>query len=70
MYHPNRAEEDAVDLELVADSESKTEARTASFGVRHKLKGESDSSIKRFMADWSSDSDVPSDYGAESGPVA
>jgi hypothetical protein len=32
-YHPDRAEEDAQDLELEEETESKTEARTASFGL-------------------------------------
>ena len=70
LYHPNRADEDSEDLELVADSDSETEARTTSFGLELKQKGESDSSIKRFMADWSSDSDAPGDHGAESEPAA
>src|SRR4051812_10831613 len=70
LFHPNRAEEDTEDLELVADSDSETEARTASLGIGPKQKGESNSSIKRFMADWSSDSDAPSDYGAKSEPIA
>ena len=51
LFHPNRAEEDTEDLELVADSDSKTEARNASFWIRLKQKGESNSSIKCFMAD-------------------
>src|SRR4051812_17651302 len=70
VFHPNRAEEDAEDLELVAKSDSETEARTASFGIGLKHSGESDSSIKHFMADWSSDFDAPGDYGAESEPIA
>ena len=70
MFHPDRTEDNDVDLELVVESESETEARTASHGARRKLKGESDSSIKRFMADWSSDSDAPGDHGAESEPAA
>src|SRR4051812_11426768 len=40
--------------------------------IRGRLKqsGESDSSIKRFMADWCSDADAPGDYGVESEPIA
>jgi len=68
MLHPDRSEEDDVDLELVVDSETETEARTASLGARRQLKGESDSSIKRFMADWTSDSDASGGHGAESEP--
>src|ERR1041384_2617985 len=66
LFHPDRAEEDDVDLELVVESESETEARTASLGAGCKLKGESDSSIKRFMANWTSDSDASGGHDAES----
>src|SRR3954462_12389022 len=64
IYHPDRAEMDEVDLEITPMSDTKTEARTATLGVRRK--GESDSSIKRFMANWTSDSDASGDDGAES----
>src|SRR3954466_4304799 len=70
VFHPDRAEEDAEDLELVVESDSETEARTASFGLGFNQPGESDSSIKRFMAEWSSDADAPGDYDAESRPTA
>src|ERR1041384_6330038 len=70
MFHPDRAEEDDIDLEVVVESESETEARTASPGARRWVKGESDSSIKRFMADWTSDSDASGGHGAESEPPA
>src|SRR3954469_2760403 len=70
VFRPDRAEEDAEDLELVADSDSETEACTATIGLGFNQPGESDSSIKRFMAEWSSDADAPSDYGAESRPTA
>src|SRR4051812_29360997 len=70
VFHPNRVKEDAEDLELVAESDSETEARTASFGLSLKQPGESDSSIKCFMADWSSDSAAPGDYDAESELIA
>src|ERR1041385_4162369 len=65
-YHPDRAEEDARDLELEEETESETEARTASLGLGFKKPGESDSSVKRFMAEWSGDSDPLGDLGAES----
>src|ERR1041385_2353496 len=65
-YHPDRSEEDVEDLELEEETDSETEARTASFGLGLKQPGESDSSIKRFMAEWSSDTDSPGDFGAES----
>src|SRR4051812_18961145 len=64
IYHPDRAEMDEVDLEIAPMSDTETEARTATLGVRRK--GESDSSIKRFMANWTSDSDASGDDGAES----
>src|SRR4051812_38963218 len=70
MFHPDRSEDDDVDLELVVESESETEAQTASLGARRQLKGESDSSIKRFMADWTSDFDASGGHGAESEPPA
>lgn len=65
-YHPDHAEEDAKDLELEEETDSETEARTASFGLGLKKPGESDSSIKRFMDEWSSDADSLGDFGAES----
>src|ERR1041385_8852944 len=65
-YHPDRAKEDAQDVELEEETESETEARTASLGLGLKKPGESDSSIKCFMAEWSSDSDPLGDFGAES----
>src|SRR4051812_23924340 len=68
MFHPDRSEEDDVDLELVVESESENEARTASLGARRQMKGESESSIKRFMDDWTSDSDTSGGHGAESEP--
>src|SRR3954469_18778281 len=64
IYHRDRAEMDEVDLEIAPVSDTETEARTATLGVRRK--GESDSSIKRFMANWTSDSDASGDDGAES----
>src|SRR3954462_11092688 len=64
ISHPDRAELDDVDLEIVPMSDTETEARTATLGVRRK--GESDSSVKRFMANWTSDSDASGDDGAES----
>ena len=70
MFHPDRSKEDDVDLEIVVESESETEARTASLGARRRLKGESDSSIKRFMADWTSDSDASGGHDVESKPPA
>ena len=68
-YHPDRAKEDAQDVELEEETESETEARTASLGLGFKKPGESDSSVKRFMAEWSSDSDPLGDFGAESEPA-
>ena len=68
-YHPDRAGKDAEDLELEEETDSETEARTASFGLGLKQPGESDSSIKCFMAKWSSDADSPGDFGAESQPA-
>jgi hypothetical protein len=70
MFHPDRSEDDDVDLEIVVESESETEARTASLGAQRQLKGESDSSIKCFMANWTSDSDASGGHGAESEPPA
>ena len=68
-YHPDRAEEDAQDLELEDETKSEIEARTTSLGLGFKKPGESDSSVKRFMAEWSSDSDPLGDLGAESEPA-
>src|SRR3954470_10513697 len=70
MFHPDRSEDDDVDLEIVVESESETEVRTASLGAQRQLKGESNSSIKRFMANWTSDSDASGGHGAESEPPA
>src|SRR4051812_16955437 len=70
MFYPDRSEDDDVDLEIVVESESETEARTASLGVQRQLKGESYSSIKCFMANWTSDSDASGGHGAESEPPA
>src|SRR3954462_2901572 len=49
-------------------SDDQTEARTATLGARCPAKGESDSSIKRFMANWTSESNASDDDGAESEP--
>src|SRR4051812_26642824 len=68
-YHPDRAEEDAKDLELEEETDSETEARTAYFGLGVQQLGESDSSIKHFMAEWSSDADSLGDFGAKSEPA-
>src|SRR3954469_12438882 len=68
IYHLDRADWDDVDLEIVPVSDDETEARTTTLGVRRK--GESDSSIKRFMANWTSESDASGDDGAESEPPA
>src|SRR3954468_15308290 len=70
LYHPDRADWDDVDLEIVPESDDETEARTATLGARHPAKGESDSSIKRFMANLTSESDAFDDDGAESEPSA
>ena len=70
LFHPDRADFDDVDLEVVPESDSETEARTATLGAQRQPKGESDSSIKRFMANWTSESDASGDDGAESEPPA
>jgi len=70
LFHLDCANFDDVGLEVVPESDSETEARTATLGARHQPKGESDSSIKRFMANWTSESDASGDDGAESEPPA
>src|SRR4051812_25417149 len=70
LFHPDRANWDDVDSEIVPESDDETEARTATLGARRPAKGESDSSIKRFMANWTSESDASDDDGAESEPPA
>src|SRR3954470_18596056 len=70
LFHPDRADWDDVDLEIVPESDDETEARTATLGAQRPAKGESDSSIKRFMANWTSESDASDDDGAESEPPA
>ena len=68
-YQPDRAEDDAADLEVVAPTDSETEARTASLGAGFKQPGTSDSSIRRFMDGWSDDDDDDDDHGADSHPA-
>src|SRR3954470_1927854 len=70
LYHPDRADWDDVDLEIVPESDDETEARIATLGARRPAKGESNSSIKRFMANWTSESDASDDDGTESEPPA
>src|ERR1043165_5753067 len=70
LYHPDRADWDDVDWEIVPESDDETEARTATLGARRPAKGESDSSINPFMANWTSESDASADDGAESEPPA
>ena len=70
LSYPDRKEWDEKDLEIVTDSDTETEARTATLGARRPAKGESDSSINRFMDNWTSGSDPSDDDGAESEPPA
>src|SRR4051812_31923114 len=70
VFHPDRSEEDTEDLELVVESYPETEAHIATLGVGFNRPSESDYSIKRFMAEWSSDADAPADYSAESQSTA
>ena len=70
LFHPDKADWDKTDLEIVPKSDTETEARTATLGARRPAKGESNSSIKRFMATWTSGSDPSDDDGAESEPPA
>src|SRR3954470_15627336 len=70
LFHPDRADWDDVVLEIVPMSDDETDARTATLGARRPAKGEYDSSIKRFMANWTSESDASDDDGAESEPSA
>ena len=70
LFHPDKSEWDKKDLEIVCESDTETEARTATLGSHRPAKGESDSSINRFMDNWTSGSDPSDDDGAESEPPA
>ena len=70
LFHPDKADWDKIDLEILPESDTETEARTATLGARRPAKGESNSSIKRFMATWTSGSDPSDDDGAKSEPPA
>ena len=45
LFHPDKSEWDKKDLEIVSESDTETEARTATLGAHRPAKGEFDSSI-------------------------